>query len=156
MDEPLLHLETFCTKDCFIISRQILISLCVPEPLQELPCLYWLLANGLLPRGVQGQGGGQRRHNTTKLDHQMLWVITCCGCWVWIDAGIYSSRDIFPCLRFCSQIVSYSQPVRFRGEIKLQHLQTDAYVWLSVMTEKPFWATPFDRNTLLFVSCKGL
>lgn len=80
VDEPLLHLGTFCTKDCFIISRQILISLCVLEPLQELLCLYWLLANGLLPRGVQGQGGGQRRHNTTKLDHQMLWVITCCGC----------------------------------------------------------------------------
>lgn len=53
MDQPLLHLETLCTKDRFIIIRQILNSLCVPEPLQEPPYFSSCLPeNGLLPRGV--------------------------------------------------------------------------------------------------------
>lgn len=53
MEKLLLHLETFCTKGSFTVLRQILVSLCVPEPLQELPCSWcWLLVNGLLPRGA--------------------------------------------------------------------------------------------------------
>lgn len=53
MDELLRHFESCCTKDCFNILRQIFISLCAPEPLQE--PLYFLCcppANDRLPRGM--------------------------------------------------------------------------------------------------------
>lgn len=53
MDEPLLHFDSFCAKDCFIILRQIFISLCVPEPLQEPPYFWWCPpANDQFPRGM--------------------------------------------------------------------------------------------------------
>lgn len=51
------------------------------------------------------------------LHHQTVEVITCGGCWVWINTHmhahvcIYSGKDVFPCLCFCSQFVNSRQPV---------------------------------------------
>lgn len=150
MDELLLHFESFCTKDCFIILRQFLISLCVPEPLQEPP--YFLScppANDQLPRGMEGGKGvtnipAQHRHGTRKSHHGAVEVIPCGGC---TRLWIYFRNYIFLCLHFCSQWFSQVQ----RGT-KVLHLQKSAYIfwWLSVMMwEKSFLQqVSLDRNNL--------
>lgn len=112
------YFESFCTKDCFVILRQILGSLCVPEPLQEPPYLCRPPANDQLPKEMQGGKGVtntpvQHRHGTSKPHHQIVEVNPCGGC---THLWIYFRSYIFLCLHFCSHFVSYRQSVQRGNE----------------------------------------
>lgn len=118
MDEPLPHLETFC----FTILRQILIALCVPEPLHHTSCIVCWQMIHYQEECRAGEGNSyitlQHRHSTTKEYHLKAEVLDAGFGYIHAHVCIYFIKDISLCLHFYSSFVSYGQALVQSGSNK--------------------------------------